>query len=260
MQALTNILTEVDAWILALVLGALMLTALALGWRRGQSLAAHKRDVPDSKYGDASMALLGLLLGFTFSLSLGMHEQRRQMVVSDSNSIGDFYTCASLVKPPVRGRLQAAIREYVGLRLGLADKYRDEAEFQKKLAAIQESQNRMQTLVDEAIEAGTPIAVPLVNTYNEVTSSHAARLAALRYHLLPSIVFILFLSAVVCMLLTGVHHAAKGKRSIGAPLVFVVLVTLVVWVILDLNQPHRGLITVSQEPMQRVLSGMEKQP
>jgi hypothetical protein len=73
-------------------------------------------------------------------------------------------------------------------------------------------------------------------------------------------VFILFLSAVVCMLLTGVHHAAKGERSIGAPLVFVVLVTLVVWVILDLNQPHRGVITVSQEPMQRVLSGMEKQP
>ncbi len=37
---------------------------------------------------------------------------------------------------------------------------------------------------------------------------------------------------------------------------FVVLVSLAIWVILDLNQPHRGWI--SQEPMQRLLSGMEK--
>jgi hypothetical protein len=33
---------------------------------------------------------------------------------------------------------------------------------------------------------------------------------------------------------------------------------MVVWVTLDLNQPHRGWITVSQKPMQRLLSGMDQ--
>jgi hypothetical protein len=37
---------------------------------------------------------------------------------------------------------------------------------------------------------------------------------------------------------------------------FVALVSMVVWVTLDLNQPQRGLITVSQEPLERLLSGM----
>jgi hypothetical protein len=33
---------------------------------------------------------------------------------------------------------------------------------------------------------------------------------------------------------------------------------MAVWVIMDLNQPQRGWITVSQEPMERLLKGMEE--
>jgi hypothetical protein len=258
MQGVSSFLSQVDAWVTALVLCVAMLTAWAVGWLLGKRLPGKLAEPPDSKLSDASLALLGLLLGFTFSLALGMHEQRRQMVVSDSNSIGDFYTCASLIKQPVRGQLQTAIREYVGLRLELAAEDRDEAELQKKLAEIQESQNRMQTMVDEAVQAGTPVVVPLVNTYNEVTSSHAARLSALRYRLPASIVLILGVAAVTCMFLTGTHQAAKGEWRLASTLAFVALVSLVVWVVLDLNEPHRGLITVSQEPMRRVLAGMGK--
>ena len=37
---------------------------------------------------------------------------------------------------------------------------------------------------------------------------------------------------------------------------FIVLVSFAVFVILDLNQPERGLITANQEPIQRLLSSM----
>jgi hypothetical protein len=36
-----------------------------------------------------------------------------------------------------------------------------------------------------------------------------------------------------------------------------VLATFVVFVILDLNQPERGLIALNQEPMLRLLSSMK---
>ncbi len=39
---------------------------------------------------------------------------------------------------------------------------------------------------------------------------------------------------------------------------FLLLVALVVYVILDLNNPVKGFIVVSQEPMQRVFDGMGK--
>jgi hypothetical protein len=36
-----------------------------------------------------------------------------------------------------------------------------------------------------------------------------------------------------------------------------VLVALVVYVTLDLNQPRRGLITINQEPLERLLTTMK---
>lgn len=60
------------------------------------------------------------------------------------------------------------------------------------------------------------------------------------------------------MALMGKHQGLSGQREPMAAVGFVLLISMVVWVTLDLNQPHRGVITVSQEPMQRLLSGMGK--
>jgi hypothetical protein len=251
------LLIEVDAWVIAVLLGVAMLAGWALGWWRGQRLPKVERDAP-TKFHDAILALLGLLLAFTFSMALAKHDQRRQMVVTDSNSIGDFSTCVSLLKEPVRGKLQAVIREYVEQRLALVKCPRDEATLQRDLAQIEDMHERMQALVGEAVDGGTPVVVPLVNTLNEVTSSHAARLAARRDRLPASIVLLLFLAAVVAMVAMGRHQGAAGERRLGMTVVFTVLVCMVVWVTLDLNQPQRGWITVSQEPLERLLSGMSK--
>jgi hypothetical protein len=60
------------------------------------------------------------------------------------------------------------------------------------------------------------------------------------------------------MVLMGRHQGTSGHKHLAGTIGFVVLVCMTIWVILDLNQPHRGAIQVSQEPMQRVLSGMSK--
>jgi hypothetical protein len=238
------------------VLALAMLTAWGVGWYYGRRAAKAGRDAQGGKLNDAISALMGLLLAFTFSMSLGKHDQRRQMVVTDSNAIGDFYTCASLVNEPTRRKLQDEVRAYAEQRLALAKTWRDEALLPIRLGEVQEMQNRMQALVQEAVDKGTPIAIPLVNTLNEVTSSHAARLAATRDRLPVSIVLLLFLAAIGTMALVGRQQGLSGERYLGAMILFVALVSMVVWVTLDLNQPQRGLITVSQEPLERLLSGM----
>ncbi len=255
---MSAILTAVDAWVLATMLAAAMLAGWGAGWWRGRRLAKGGRQADASKFSDASVALLGLLLGFTFSMALSKHEQRRLMVVTDSNAIGDFYTCASLVKEPVRGKLRGLIRTYVERRLALTTENLDAASLEKRLAEFQDMHNQMQALVGEALDGGTPVAVPLVNTLNEVTSSHAARLAAFRDRLPADVVVLLVLAAVVTIALMGGQQGASGERRLGSMIAFVTLVSLVVWVTLDLNQPQRGLITVSQEPLQRLLSGMDR--
>lgn len=254
---MSAILTDVAAWKIAVVLAVMMLAGWAFGWWRGRPRGGEKREEAPSKFNDAVLALLGLLLAFTFSMSLARHEQRRQMVVSDSNAIGDFHTSVSLLEEPVRGKLQTVIRQYVEHRLLLTQTAGDEAILQQRLDEIQAMHRQLEALVKEAVDEGTPVVVPLVNTLNELTSAHASRLSAMRDRLPPSVVLLLILAAIISMVLMGWQQGMSREWHPAAAVGFTALVCLVLWVTLDLNQPQRGLITVSQEPLQQLLKGME---
>jgi hypothetical protein len=251
-------LTDVDAWVVAVLLAVLMLAGWLVGWRQGRPRDGAKREEAPNKFNDAVLALLGLLLGFTFSMSLSRHENRRQMVAIDSNAIGDFYTSLSLLKDPGRGKLQAVVRQYVQHRLSLTQSTRDEAAFQLRLGEVQAMHRQMEELVKEAVDAGTPVVVPLVNTLNELTSAHASRVSAMRDRVPPSVVLLLVLAAIISMVLMGWQQGMSREWHPAAAIGFTLLVCLVLWVTLDLNQPQRGWITVSQEPLQQLLKGMEK--
>jgi hypothetical protein len=233
-----------------------MFAAWGFGRWHGRRLRVESGEVPVSKFDDASLALLGLLLGFTFSMAIVKHDQRRLMVVADGNAIGDFYTCASLLKDPVRTRLQAVIRDYTKLRFELSGRRLDDATIENALRQMQQMKDQMTALVDQAVVAGTPIAGSLINTLNGVTSSHADRLAAARDRLPTSVVLLLLISGVLASMLVGREQGASNKPDIAGTICFIVLVSFALYVILDLNQPERGLITVSQEPIQRLLSSM----
>ena len=255
---MSKLLTDVDPWITAVLFAVAMLAGWAVGWWRGRSLRSETREAPPHKFNDAILAVLGLLLAFTFAMSLGKHDHRREMVLADSNSIGDFYTCVGLLREPVRGKLQASVRQYAEHRLSVGHFSMDEAALQRKLDEIQEMHSHMQSLVEEAVDGGTPVVVPLVNTFNALTSNHAARLAAGRDRLPGSIVLLLFLAAVLSMGVVGRQQGAGQAWRPASTIGFAALVCMVVWVILDLNQPDRGWITVSQEPLQRLLKSMDK--
>jgi hypothetical protein len=97
-----GIFAQVDARVTALTLAVAMFATWSAARRIGLRLWTAASESRTTKFDDASLALLGLLLAFTFSMSLGKHEQRRLMVVADGNAIGDFYTCAGLLDDPVR--------------------------------------------------------------------------------------------------------------------------------------------------------------
>jgi hypothetical protein len=255
---MNSIFSSYDAWLVAMALAALMLAAWRVGWRIGRRERQGGAGRTASKFDDASVALLGLLLAFTFSTSITKHDQRRLMVVADSNSIGDFYTCASMLKEPVRTQLQGVIRDYAELRLKLARQPFNRSTFEAALQQSSIMHDQMSNLVAQALSDGTPIAVSLTNTLNEVTSSNASRLDAFRDRLPSVIALLLFAAAIISTLLIGREQGAAGEADVIGTACFITLVALAVFVTWDLNQPSRGLILTSQEPFERLLSSMTK--
>lgn len=248
----------IDAWLIALGFAVCMLAAWYLGWRVGRRKPPTAEEDPGIKFTDASMATLGLLLAFTFAMALGRHDSRRAAVVADSNAIGDFYTCASLLKDPIRTKLQEVIREYAQLRFDM-----DSGRLPglNRAAATQQCvdlQSKMTAQVAAAVQEGTPIAVSLTNTLNNLTSSYASRRAAYQESLPWSIVMLLFLSAVFPAFLVGQRQGERTNIHVAGTFSFVFLVALLIFVILDLNQPARGWITVNLDSLEQVVRSMAK--
>ena len=255
---MNSIVVGLDAWLIALVFAGAMFGCWVFGRRWGRRYSSETGEDPGTKFIDASMALLGLLLAFTFAIALGRYDQRRLAVVAESSALGDFYTCASLLQEPYCSRLQDVIRDHAQNQL---NKPHETLRGADEKEATQRSLQRfacMTNIANEAITAGTPIANPLTFTLNNVTSSNASRLAMYQERLPWSILLLLFLAAVAPAYLIGEKQGATQKVHMSGSLSFIVIVALVVFVILDLNQPHRGMIMVSQEPLARVIQSMSR--
>lgn len=240
---------------LAPLLAIAMTIVWMIGWSMGYRL--HEKGHPQpSKFDDASMALMGLLIAFAFGTSISKYEARRIAMIGDANAIGDFYTCATLLKEPTRSELQSVIQQYTQLRLALAQGSLDDASFDQSLAKADALFNQMVQLVSGALAQGTPISVSLTNTLNAVSSNQVSRLAAFHDRLPASIVILLLASSVVTSLLVGRQQGSDNNDDRMATLCFIALVSLALYVILDLNIPNHGSIRVSQEPIERLIAAM----
>jgi len=190
-------------------------------------------------------------------MALNKYDRRRDALVNDSNAIGDLYTCASLLPEPRRAAMQDVVRDYTRLRLdiGNAPSPTDE-EIERVLGRFEAMHVRMTDLVRDAIDAGTPIAVPLTQALNAVQGGQASRLAAIRDRLPAGTLLLLAVAASLTSALVGREQAAEKQPSLSGTAAFIVIVSLTVCVTVDLNHPTRGLNRTSQEPMQRLLATM----
>jgi len=245
-----------DAWVITLIFASAMVAFFGVGSWRGRRSPAPPGDTSE-KYTDASMALLGLLLAFSFSMALNRYDNRLQAMVAETNAIGDLYTNATLLPEPTRSEFQELLFNYTTHRLEGRRQRALRNEQERVLLEARQMQAKATAMVSKMVDEHTPITVPLVNTLNAVTSSYATYVAAYRERL-PAVVFMLLLAgSVIPAFLMGRQGATTTVHKSG-PLGFGLLVTLVIYVIFDLNQPSGGLITVRDEPLVELLKSMAK--
>jgi hypothetical protein len=109
-----------NQWIVFAVLLVLLVGLSELAWRMGLACSREKSEV-DKDSGtvrSAVLALLGLLLGFSFAVAAARHETRRELLVEEASSIGTTARRAQLLPKPHAANIVQLLREYVPLRIG----------------------------------------------------------------------------------------------------------------------------------------------
>jgi hypothetical protein len=61
----------------------------------------------------ASLTLLGLIIGFSFSMAIGRYDQRKNYEEAEANAIGTEYVRADLLPAADAARVRALLRNYL---------------------------------------------------------------------------------------------------------------------------------------------------
>lgn len=241
-----------------LLIAALLFGACETGFRLGgRKNGAEKTD--QGHVLSAMLALLGLLVGFTFSIAVGRHELRRSLVVEEANAIGTEYLRTQMVPEPFRARLADALRRYTDARLALAAAGENETAIARANALADSLQQQMWATTVEAVPVVQPAAISSLLTagMNTVIDAASSRRAALEARL-PSIAFgsLVLYAAVAASMLGFASGSGRNRSRVGA-MILLMLLTLALGLILDLDRPRRGTIKVSQQPLMDLRASMK---
>jgi hypothetical protein len=259
---------RLDAWLSAAIFSCLMVVAWWLGDRRrvtvddaDEGALQQKRS---TRIEDATLALFGLLLAFCFAGAASRYEARKQVLLDDAMAIGGFATVADLLEDPERSALRSQIRVYVEQRLAFGITALDDPKMASVLRNSRASQVRVSALVAAAIaKKNTPSVHPaLVSALNGLTEAADRRFYRVREHVPGSIVLMLVVFGVFAAYTMGRLRDARSSEAGGPPRIvaYAVLVGLVFFVTIDLEQPRRGLLRVSQAPMEDLRSSLASTP
>ncbi len=260
---MVNIFVQLDAWLSALIFAGLMIVGWGLGaYVRARQVSTGRTPARSSRIEDGSLALFGLLLAFCFSGAVGRYDARKEMLLNDALAIGDLATVSSALNEPDRTSLHDEIITYVKQRLDYGTLRLDDPHMVDVLKEGQASQARMLTTIQHVITAqNTPtLHTPLMNAYNNLTAASEKRYYGVQKQVNGSILLMMVLFGMFSTFTMGRLHDpdSDGRYGLLRACSYVFLVSLVYYVTVDMEQPRRGLMLVSQAPMQDLLAGLER--
>jgi hypothetical protein len=240
-------------------IGATIFTSLIVlaeigyrGARWQQRVPGHDTAAPTGVDGrdyllTAMLGLMALLLGFTFSLALNRFEARRDLVVTEANTLETAWVHAQALREPDRASVSTALRDYLAMRIQWSESYAGRSrreptkEVQAKLWAATVAAARN----EPSLAVGRGLTQAVSSSFDVATARLAARTADIPDRVLN--VLLLYIALAVVVL--GEVSATRGRLHRISTWALLFLLTLALMLILDLDRTDSGAIMVSQQPL-----------
>ncbi|MGH7725965.1 MAG: DUF4239 domain-containing protein [Candidatus Eiseniibacteriota bacterium] len=238
---------------LLLAFGALVLAGVLLSIELGRRLRCRDDRRSSGRTAEgigalegALFALLGLLIAFTFAGAADRFDGRRHLVVDEANAIGTAYLRLDLLPAPERVALKEELRRYLDARLAA---YRALPDTVAAFRYLEVASDARIAIWNRAVAASQAASTPmtgqlLLPALNEMFDLATTRTAAAHLHP-PIVIFVMLVAlALACSVLAGYGMGANDRRNWLHPVVFALVLTLTVYVIVDMEYPRLGFIRV----------------
>jgi hypothetical protein len=192
----------------------------------------------------ATLTLLGLIIGFSFSMAVGRYDQRKNYEEAEANAIGTEYFRAGLLPPADTAVVRTMLRKYLDLRISFY-RTRDPRQINQRTAGVQAEM--WAAVQAPALSHPTPVIMLVVSGMNDVLNAQGYTQAAW-WNRIPVAAWSLMILIAGCSnLLVG-----YGLRCARAFLLFVLplVVSVSFLLIADIDSPRGGLIKVAPQNLE----------
>jgi hypothetical protein len=241
---------------LAVVTSVVLLGAAHVGARISQLRRLTSKELEQFNLVlGATLTLLGLIVGFAFSMAVGRYDQRKNYEEEEANAIGTEYVRAQLLPAPDRDKVQSLLKQYLAQRI-LFYEVRNWERLDDINRETQQLQNEMWSIVANAAKAQpTPIAALAVAGMNDVLNRQGYTQAAW-WNTIPRAAWLLMGGiAICCNLLIGMP---AGEVKTRLPLLVMPLMIAIAFMLLaDLDSPRGGIIHIAPQNLHSLLTSMQ---
>ncbi len=254
-----------NSFVIALVLFTLTAVAIERSYRYGIK-SKHKNNSTYKSHVDAVLtsllSLLALLLAFTFSIALQRYDSRSDAVVDEANAIGTTYLRSALLPSEIRNEAARIIGEYLDVRVKASSLTLDQI---SERGVLLNQATQLQTVLwNQAIKAAeiepNPVTSGLyIQALNELIDAYGRRIASIDRHVPESVLFLLSIVFIVVGGISGYAQGIASQRPTFINYLSVGLFVLIVFLVIDLDHPRRGLIKVSQQSLLDLAISIDKQ-
>jgi len=229
-----------------------VLAPILLGQRYGiyrKKKTEEAQHAPIGSVVGAAFGLLAFMLAITFQIAANRYDMRKQLLLEDVTNIRTGYLRAGLIPEPYRSNTKKFLVEYVDLRVDLVNNP------SKLNAGLSRSQQILDSLwkYTEALaeqDRSSEIYSLYTTSVNDIIDSYNQRVTvALQYRIPGAVLFVLFIISFVSMFLLGYQFGISGKGNLRLIILLSFIFAIVMFLILALDQPDKGLATINQKPM-----------
>lgn len=200
----------------------------------------------------ALLALLGLLLAFTFSMASSRFDDRRALIIEEANDIGTVYLRTELFPDSIQKGFKADLKEYVDARIAFSQGGTDVPRLVKTFLQADAAGKKLWTNVVtyakiDPVTTKTSEIIPALNDMIDITTT---RRAVGESTIPDSIMYFLFALCVCSAFLLGYDN--KNKIDWIVIFGFAIMLSATVFTIIDLDRPRSGLINMDT-PTQKLI-------
>ena len=191
----------------------------------------------------ATLTLLGLIAGFTFSMALTRYDQRKNYEEAEANAIGTEYLRAGFLPAPDTTKVRELLRNYLEQRI-LFYETRDEHQLSQIDAQTAKLQAELWSAVQApAVAQPTPVIALTVSGMNDVLNSQGYTQAAW-WNRIPVAAWGLMTAIALCAVALVGYGTREPKAESTLLLILPLVLSLAFFLIADIDSPRQGLIQV----------------